>query len=411
MCLTLRERRPLIRETAVRYRKATKKEKKSVLDEFIKASEHGTSENPKYYNRHYAACLLRNYDRIVSTIDSDGKPIQYEAKLAVIPRKRKKKYARIVPILKWYWKIADYISSRRLKVFILDTLPEIIKRNEYARKITKNEQRLLMSISPSSIDRHLCAYKNKHRIKGVSHTKAGSLLKHKIPIRHHGDWPSLPGFLEIDLVAHDGGNSSGDFNQTLTLHDIETTWTHLYALQNKAHRWIKESLKKARNELPFDICGIDSDCGAEFINYAMFNYCKDNHIEFTRTRPGRKNDNCYVEQKNWSVVRKFTGYDRFDSEKSWQLLKQFYKVVNLYTNHFQPTRKLIEKIRIGSRTRKNYDTPKTPYVRVLECPEISEEAKERLKKNHVDLSPVILHNEIEKIQTKLFKMARQRRDK
>lgn len=411
MCLSLSERRPVIRETADLYRKAIKKEKMLILDEFIKMTEHGTKECPKYYDRHYAAWLLRNYNRKVWSITPDGKRVHFVAQAVTHQRKRKAKYALLVPLLKWFWHISDFISSRRMKVFIQDTLPGIIKRNEYKRKITKREKRLLLSISASSIDRHLRVYRKKHQLKGRSHTKPGSLLKHQIPIRYHGDWPNLPGYIEADLVAHDGGNASGQFNQTLTLHDVHTTWTHLVALLNKAHRWVMKGLDNARRQLPFDMHGFDSDCGGEFINYDMVDYFKNIGVHFTHARTGRKNDNCYVEQKNCSVVRKFVGYDRLDSERSYQVLKRLYKAVNLYVNHFQATDKLIEKTRIGSRTKKIYGDLMTPYTRVLNCPEINDKVKKDLRELHESLSPVVLHNEIERCQGILFRLAQQRGNK
>ena len=406
MSLSLSERQPIIRESAKQYKKAGKKEKSRILDKFLDQTER--SDPPKKYSRKYAAWLLRNTDRKIYTVLPNGKPMAFVAKSTFRRRKRKPKYEPIVRILEWLWQVSGFLCSRRLKIFIRDNLSGIRTRKEYTRDINNREFNLLMSISAASIDRHLKAYRQKHQLKGRSYTKPGTLLKHKIPVRHYGDWPDLPGYMEVDLVAHDGGNSSGDFNHTLTMTDVFTTWTHLVVLPNKAHKWVFEGLKKASLELPFPMHGLDSDCGGEFINHALFKHCKNNGIEFTRARAGRKNDNCYVEQKNWSIVRKLIGYDRFDSETSYRLLRRLYKSVNLYTNHFQPTEKLLEKIRIGNRTIKKYSVPETPYSRVLSCPEILPAAKNKLRKQHASLSPVVLHQKIERCQMMLLKLAKKR---
>lgn len=395
LCLDFSARRALVKETAGRYRSVAKKQKTAILDEFVTNTD---------LNRHYAARLLKNWGRRVPGRSPTGQSLVFEA---IPPRRRKRpaKYAAIIGHLEWLYRVADYICSRRLYVFIHDNLPGIMRRGE--RKLSKKELTLLMGISASSIDRHLKSLRRKNKLKSGSHTKPGTLLKNQIPIRHHGEWPKLPGYLEADLVSHDGGDAGGQFNHTLNLTDIQTTWTHLVALLNKAHHWVIEGLDQARAKLPFPVLGFDSDNGGEFINHAMIKYC-GTAIEFTRSRSNRKNDNCYVEQKNSSVVRKIVGYDRLDSEDSFQGLKRLYGIVNQYTNHFQPTRKLIEKIRVGNRTQKRYDNPQTPYRRVLTCPEVDPEVKEKLRQEHEFLSPVRLHLEMERLQGMLIKLARKR---
>ncbi|HZX14544.1 MAG TPA: transposase, partial [Thermodesulfobacteriota bacterium] len=167
---------------------------------------------------------------------------------------------------------------------------------------------------------------------------------------------------------HEGGNTSGDYIQTLDVTDVCTGWTEVQAVKNKAQVWVFEALKQIRQRLPFDLLGIDSDNGSEFINDQLYRYCLKEEITFTRARAYRKNDNCYVEQKNWSVVRRALGYLRHDTQQDLEIINQLYAYLRLYTNYFQPVMKLKEKTRIGSRVKKRYDKPKTPYQRVLESP-------------------------------------------
>ncbi len=186
-------------------------------------------------------------------------------------------------------------------------------------------RRKLMSISPATIDRVLAPDRKRLQVKGRSGTKPGSLLKAQIPIRTFAEWDEAePGFCEIDLVAHDGGNPRGEFCHTLNLTDIATGWTEAAAVKNRAQRWVFEALVDIQARLPFPLRGIDSDNGSEFINDQLFRYCNENEITFTRTRPYRKNDNCFVEQKNWTVVRQSVGYGRFEGEEAVAVLNELY---------------------------------------------------------------------------------------
>jgi hypothetical protein len=225
----------------------------------------------------------------------------------------------------------------------------------------------LLAISPATIDRRLAADRKRMQIKGRTGTKPGSLLKGAIAIRTFSDWDDTrPGFAQVDLVGHQGGNSSGFFAQTLTLTDVATGWTEPRALPNKARRWVIEAIDGVRAELPFALLGLDSDNGAEFINSHLLTYCTDNEITFTRGRPYRKNDSCHVEQKNWSVVRQTVGYARYDTDAEIAVLAQLYRHVRLLTNFFEPQAHLIGKTRDGAKVRRSYDRPTTPYQRLLD---------------------------------------------
>lgn len=231
-------------------------------------------------------------------------------------------------------------------------------------------------------------------------------MKHQIPVRTFALWDEKrPGFCEMDLVAHEGGNPSGDFCQTLNITDIHTGWTDIQAVQNRAQKWVFAALKQIRERLPFPLLGIDSDNGGEFINHQLFKYCQTEKITFTRSRPSKKNDNCYVEQKNWTIVRKAVGYCRYETEEELLLLNQLYAVLRLYTNFFQPVTKLIFKERIKSKVKKQYDTPKTPFLRVIDSPSVDKTIKQSLHNLYDELNPAALKRQIVTIQNQLIDLA------
>jgi hypothetical protein len=262
-----------------------------------------------------------------------------------------------------------------------------------------------LKISAATIDRLLTDTRKKFRIKGRSTTRPGSLLKKSIPIRTFADWDEkVPGFFEVDLVSHDGGAARGDYNQSLNFTDIATGWEEMVAVKNKAQVWVFAGIKEIEERLPFSILGIDSDNGSEFINAHLIRYCEKEHITFTRSRPYRKNDSCFVEQKNWSVIRRAVGYARYDNDKELNILNKLYSYLRLYVNFFQPVRKLIKKERIGSKVIKRYDEAKTPYQRVLESPNIKDEIKVKLRKEYDMLNPAELERKITKLQNRLLKL-------
>ena len=213
-----------------------------------------------------------------------------------------------------------------------------------------------------------------------------------------------PGFLEIDLVGHDGGSTAGEYCQTLDATDVATGWSEQIAVPTKAQCWVFEAIQEMRCRLPFALRGLDSDNGAEFINHQLLKYCEDEKITFTRSRASKKNDNCYVEQKNWSIVRRHVGYARYEAEAACQCLNDLYIVLHDYVNFFMPSMKLVEKVRDGARVRKRYDKAQTPYQRVLASPHIDWAAKRRLKAQYAKLNPAVLHREIVRIQKQLVKL-------
>jgi len=261
----------------------------------------------------------------------------------------------------------------------------------------------LGAMSAATIDRRLAPDRAKLALRGRSGTKPGSLLKSQIPIRTWADWDDAePGFVEIDLVGHEGGNSRGDFCQTLDVTDIATGWTEPRAVRNKAQRWVFEALMEISAAFPFPIKGIDSDNGSEFINAHLLGYCTDNKITFTRSRAGHKNDGAHVEQKNWSVVRQAVGYHRYDTAAELALLNEIYALLRLLINFFSPQQKLIDKRREGAKVIKRYDTAQTPYQRVLADPRVTKKVKQALTAQYRQLNPAQLRRDLLALNERLL---------
>ena len=214
--------------------------------------------------------------------------------------------------------------------------------------------------------------------KGLSGTKPGSLLKNQIPIRTDNWDINKPGFIEADTVAHCGNSLAGDFIWSITMTDILTGWTENRAVWNKGAIGVNKQVKDIENRLPFELLGFDCDNGSEFLNHHLLRYFTDrkNKVNFTRSRPYKKNDNAHVEQKNWTQVRHLFGYDRLDIKSLVEPMNDLYSNEwSLYNNFFRPSQKLIKKTKINSKYIKKYDKPKTPYERLLDSGILSEEKK------------------------------------
>jgi hypothetical protein len=391
MRLTMKERKKTVAVVAPRYQKVRKKDKGIILNEFLELT---------CYTRNHAAYMLRTHGRKVwintqTVLVGDARKKK--------PRNKEKVYDdTVIEPLKKIWKIMDYICGKRLAPMLKEVIPRLLRFREIRLEQVVRDK--LMKISPATIDRLLAPERKKHMLKGRSNTKPGTLLKSQIPIRTFSEWEDTkPGFVEIDLVGHDGGDGSGEFVQTLDVTDVCTGWTETQAVRNKAQQWVFEALKDIRGRLPFALFGIDSDNGSEFINHHLYRYCQDQKITFTRTRSYRKNDNCFVEQKNYSVVRRAVGYSRFDTTEEQALLNELYPYLRLYTNFFQPSVKLIKKTRVGSKVTKTYDKPLTPYRRVLASSDVPQEDKQKLRSLYGKLNPAQLKRSITKLQQKLLR--------
>lgn len=394
MGLTMQEKQAVTREKALKYKKARKKEKKKMLDEVVELT---------CYSRKYASHVLSLWGKKAVIRDKAGNEIIFVPQKKKAQRKRKPLYGPdVFRALRTLWIIGDCICGKRLKPMLQEVVPVLEKCGELHLGVRVRKK--LLEISAATIDRMLQNEKKKIVGKGRSRTKPGTLLKSQIPIRRFSDWnEGKPGFMEMDLVSHEGGATAGDYAYTLNMTDIYSGWTEICAVKNKAQVWVFEALQAIRQRLPFPLLGVDSDNGSEFINDHLVRYCAAEHITFTRSRAYRKNDNCYVEQKNFSVVRRYVGYLRYDTEEELKKLNVLYQKVRLYTNFFLPVMKLKYKERIGSRVKKVYDEPKTPFRRILLCSSVEDTVKEKLKALYETLNPAALKREMSKQQNQLIR--------
>lgn len=395
----MKERHALVAVTARRYQRGSKKEKRQILDEFVQATG---------YHRTYASYLLSWHGRRVVV----GPRTSLVGDVRQRPaRQRQRVYrAEEIAALKKIWGILDLICGKRLKAALPEVLPKLERWDEI--RLSAAARQRLLRMSAATIDRLLAGERQKMALKARCGTKPGTLLKHQVAIRTFAEWnESQPGFVEIDLVSHGGGDERGDFCQTLNVTDVASGWTEAIAVRNKAQVWVFQGLTQIRARLPFALRGIDSDNGGEFINHHLASYCERENITFTRSRPYRKNDNCYVEQKNYTVVRKTVGYMRHDSEKELELLNRLYDYLRLYTNYFLPSMKLRQKTRLGSKVVKRYAAPQTPYQRLLEAAAVERHVKRRLREQYDALNPAQLKREILGLQQRLAKTVRDKQRK
>ena len=325
------------------------------------------------------------------------------------PKKRRKRIGKqtydepVRAAVRKVWELFDYMCGKRLVVLIRMNITLLFHEPELG--IDESVKAKLLQISPATVDRILTPERKKLTIKGRSHTRAGTLLKHQIPIRTFFDWDERkPGFFELDTVAHDGGSSSGEYCFTLDITDVYSGWVELRALPNRAHRWVKEEIEGLRKALPYPMKGIDSDNGGEFINHQLWTWCNDQQITFTRGRPYHKNDNCFVEQKNDLAVRRTVGYCRFDTQPEFEALQEVYTHLCPLLNFYYPSMRIIEKTRIGARVKKIYDQPKPPCQRLLESPDIEDSVKEALRQRLAQLHIVKQKRLVDKAVVRLVRI-------
>lgn len=381
----MQTRHELTLEILPRYLKANKQGKTKILDEYCLNTG---------YERKYAIAKLKDYQLTPALkFKTPGKH----------KRKRKKIYDMAVEeALHIIWDIYDNICAERLHPQLKTVIDKLIKCNEL--KINSDVEIKLKTVSLGTLKALLKTIKVRetNRIGGT--TKPGSLLKNQIPLRV-GLWDEKKiGFSEIDLVAHCGDSLSGEFVFTLNTTDIKTGWFEAEGVLGKSQERVFEGIKNIRKRLPFKLLGIDSDNGSEFINWIMVRYCEEENIVFTRSRPYQKNDGAHVEQKNWTTVRKNLGYSRIETKEKVDLVNKLYRgPLSDYINFFLPSMKCIERKRIGSKIVKKFDEAKTPYQRVVESDDISQEVKDVLNKKYEELNPVVLKKEIDRIKKKIFK--------
>jgi hypothetical protein len=349
-----------------RYLKASRQQKKHILDEFCSLCG---------YNRKYAIRLIHSSvtKRSVENLSRRGRKRQYDHPL-------------IKEVLRDIWVVTNLPCSKRLKAIMPLWLPHYNKRN-----LTDEIKDKLLRISPASMDRLIAPSRAKFNKRGLSTTKPGSLIKKRIPIKTNQWDENIPGFIEADTVAHCGDSVAGMFVYTVNCVDIATEWTEQRAVWGKGEKGVKNAIGDIEGKLPFSIKGFDCDNGSEFLNWHLVRYFTNNRkspVDFTRARAYQKNDNAHIENKNWTHVRQYLGFQRFDKPELVGMLNDLYTSEwNLYFNFFSPSVKLIEKERIGSKIIRRYDKPKTPYQRSIESEYIHSKIKDELKRQFEILNP------------------------
>ena len=376
-------RQEIIRRQKKAYQKAAKKTKGAILDTICQAT--GMS-------RDRAGRLLRENQNVKKEpVKRRGRKPQYH-------------HPSIHRLLEKLWFLMDCACGKRLCAGLPGMIDALVRHGEI--QAPEWTIQAVLRISPATADRLLAQTRRANTLMGRSATKPGSIRKKDIPIRLGSQWDDhRPGYIEMDLVAHCGETTAGEYVNTLDMTDIYSGWTETVAVLNKAQKHVFAAIQTVRARLPFDLLGLDSDNGSEFINDQMYRYCKKENLLFTRSRPHKKNDNCHVEQKNYSVVRKHIGYARYEGEKVVKLLNKYYAHLRLHTNFFMPSVKLVEKERIGARVYKRYDSPTTPYERLMVSPDISHKEKLALKTQFHLLNPVVLKRDMMELTDQILSLA------
>jgi hypothetical protein len=369
-----RSKRECVEAVHRRYKNASRSERTIILNELCATCG---------YNRKYAIRLLRGFKRFTKPKPRKrGKPAVYQKDDILVPLRR-------------IWLEANLPCSKRLQAILPLWLPGY---GQYFGQLSEEVTNALLSISPATIDRLLKPVRIQYKKRGRSTTKPGTLLRNQIPILTNQWNESRPGFLEADTVAHCGESLSGMFAYTIDTVDIATTWTEQRATWGKGETGVLKQIEDIERALPFPLLGFDSDNGSEFLNRTLFkHFTKRKHpVQFTRSRAYHKDDNAHVEQKNWTHVRQWLGYQRLDNPLTVPLLNDLYRREwRVFHNFFCPSVKLLDKHRVGSKTIKRYDSPKTPYQRVLESPYIAQETKNAMTKYLEPLNPFLLKKAIE----------------
>jgi hypothetical protein len=361
-----------------RYHAAPRQLKKGILDEFCSVCG---------YNRKYAIRLLNNAFRrgrtkSISSGKKTGAPKKYD-------------HPMLLDVLSCIWRFMNLPCAKRLKAGLPLWLPSYT--SYCGVELPQKLLALLATISSSTIDRLLKPLRPKYKKFGLATTKPGSLLKKHIPILTNQWDEKRPGFLEADTVAHCGSSSAGMFVFTVNIVDIASGWTEQRAVWGRGERGVLEAIRSIEHALPFVVRGFDCDNGSEFLNQHLLKYFtqRKQPVRFTRSRPYHKNDNAHVEGKNWTHIRQYLGYDRFDQQPITSAINELYTSQwRLLFNFFIPSVKLLEKNRQGSKICKTYDQPKTPLQRLLESPDIKPQTKLQLQKQSKRYNPFLLQEQI-----------------
>jgi transposase InsO family protein len=342
MELSLAIRRQVTARLVKKYQKASKAEKSALLDQL---------------------CAVNGWHR-----DHARKALRRAAAGPPAPRKAREPLVRfgpeVIDALRFCWAVLDGPCGKRLSAGLPRLVASLRAHGELVIDDATAVQ--LCAMSAATIDRRLAADRGQLQVKGTTLTRPGSMLKSKIPMKTWAEWDDTrPGFVEIDLVGHDGGDNNDVFCYTLCVTDVATGWTCARTVRSKGERIVAAALQDIQVELPFALLGIHSDNGSEFINRHLLRWTQTMQITFTRGRPHRSNDNAHVEQKNYTIVRHGAGYFRYDTPREQELLNRLWTHQTQLTNLFVPQQKLVSKTRTGAKVRKRYDKPTTPADRLL----------------------------------------------
>lgn len=376
-----RSKKEYIEAIYLRYKNASRKQKTPILNEFCATLK---------LHRKHAIRLLRKFKRFQKAKNKKPGRAPFYSQPSILKP------------LKKIWLTANLPCSKRLKAILPLWIPGY---TQSFNPLPPEVAEALSRISPATIDRILSPTRTHYKKRGRTTTKPGTLLRNQIPIKLNQWDESRPGFLEADTVAHCGNSLLGMFAYTLDCTDITTGWTEQRAVWGKGETGILEQIRHIEKSLPFPLLGFDSDNGSEFLNHHLFRHFtkRKEPIQFTRSRTYHNEDNAHVEQKNWTHVRQWIGYDRLDKPQTVPLLNDLYtQEWRLFHNFFCPSAKLLQKERIGSKTLKHHDSPKTPYQRILESPHISPQVKQTLSKQLASLNPFMLRKSMDEKLKKIF---------
>ena len=372
-------RQELVAAVAERYQQSTATEKRWILDEFVALTG--------YHRKHAIRVLNGNAAAVAAP---RGRPCIYDE--------------AVTEGLIVLWEASDRMCGKRLKA-LLPMLVPALERHGHLNLDPGVRERLL-AVSAATIDRRLAPARAV--TAGQRRRRRSPLdgVRGSVPVRTFGDWKDpAPGFVEADLVVHCGRTMAGSFVSTLVLTDIASGWTECVPLLVREAQLVVDAVDQLRGALPFPLLGIDIDNGSEFLNEVLVAFCKEHRIELTRSRPYRKNDQAWVEQKNGAVVRRLVGYGRLEGVPAAEALARLYSAARLFVNVFQPSFKLAEKTREGARVRKRYHAPETPCARLLAADAIPAVMKDRLRAVLGTVDPLGLLDEIRAVQHHLAGLA------